>query len=150
MATTNKQFEMFIDGPPTRINIDKLAYLLNTAFEGGSNYWYRELEIESLPEGFQSFEEVTKVFKETTALGILAEYPWYTLPFIGGSIIFEDQEEPNAELPYRLNLESIKKGMSIMAQKYPKHWGDFIAENEDAVTGDVFLQCCVFGEVIYG
>ena len=31
-----------------------------------------------------------------------------------------------------------------------RHFKDFLYENEDAMTGDCFLQCCVFNEVIYG
>jgi hypothetical protein len=27
---------------------------------------------------------------------------------------------------------------------FPKHWRDFISENEDAATGGVFLQCRLF------
>lgn len=41
-------------------------------------------------------------------------------------------------------------GLRRMADKYPKHFDNFMQENEDAITGDVFLQCVVFGEVIYG
>ena len=50
----------------------------------------------------------------------------------------------------RLDLNAIKKGLQIMAEKYPRHMGDFLNENDDADTGDVFLQCCLFGEAIYG
>lgn len=37
-----------------------------------------------------------------------------------------------------------------MQEKYPQHWADIINESDDANTADVFLQCVVFGEVIYG
>lgn len=37
-----------------------------------------------------------------------------------------------------------------MPVKYPRHWADVLAENDDATTGDVFLQCCLFGECIFG
>ena len=49
-----------------------------------------------------------------------------------------------------LNLQKIKKGLTIMAKKYPSHFADFIKEDYDNETGDVFLQCCLFGKVIYG
>ena len=51
---------------------------------------------------------------------------------------------------YVLNLKKIKRGLTIMAKKYPKHFADFLKDDADGDTGDVFLQCCVFGEVIYG
>jgi hypothetical protein len=37
-----------------------------------------------------------------------------------------------------------------MAADYPRHFADLVNENDDADTGDAFVQCCVFGEVIYG
>jgi len=38
----------------------------------------------------------------------------------------------------------------VMAKKEPRHFADFLKEDYDETTGDVFLQCCLFGEVIYG
>ena len=49
-----------------------------------------------------------------------------------------------------LNDSNLQQGLAIMAEHYPHHFNNFIEENEDAITGDVFLQCVVFGEVIYG
>jgi hypothetical protein len=49
-----------------------------------------------------------------------------------------------------LDLGTIRNGLQVMADKYPNHWHDFINDNEDATTGDVFLQCCLYGEVIFG
>jgi hypothetical protein len=37
-----------------------------------------------------------------------------------------------------------------MAREYGRHFSDMIAENDDATTADVFLQCCLFGELVYG
>jgi len=37
-----------------------------------------------------------------------------------------------------------------MAEKYPRHFANFAQEAEDAETGDVFIQCCVLGEIVYG
>jgi hypothetical protein len=37
-----------------------------------------------------------------------------------------------------------------MSEKFPEHWADFINENDDAITGDIFVQCCVFGDTVYG
>lgn len=47
------------------------------------------------------------------------------------------------------NLPKIKKGLTVMAKKYPEHFADFIKEEYDQTTGDVFLQCCLFNEIIY-
>jgi hypothetical protein len=47
-------------------------------------------------------------------------------------------------------LADLAKGLQTMAEKYPRHFADFVAENDDADTGDVFLQCVVLGDVVYG
>lgn len=46
--------------------------------------------------------------------------------------------------------ESIEKGLQVMADKYPRHFNDIITENDDAETADVFVQCAVLGEVVFG
>ena len=55
-----------------------------------------------------------------------------------------------------LNIDSIQKGLQIMADKYPSIWKRFIDESHGkysvhpAVTSDFFGQCVVYGEIIYG
>ena len=65
----------------------------------------------------------------------------------GGAVSLYDAEQ---EQRHVLDLPKLKRGLRTMIQKYPKHWAMFVDENYDANTGDVFLQCAVFGEVIYG
>tara|TARA_B100002019_G_C21012672_1_gene470789 strand:- start:111 stop:494 length:384 start_codon:yes stop_codon:yes gene_type:complete len=50
----------------------------------------------------------------------------------------------------RINKDSISKGLKLMAQEYPQHFLDAVTENDDAITADVFFQCIVFNDVIYG
>lgn len=38
----------------------------------------------------------------------------------------------------------------IVAARYPHHFADFYAEDGDANTADVFVQCCVFEMIKYG
>lgn len=58
--------------------------------------------------------------------------------------------DPEEEKTHILNLQIIKKGLTIMAKKYPKEFAEFISDDYDNDTGDTFLQCCLFKEVIYG
>lgn len=41
-------------------------------------------------------------------------------------------------------------GLALMAKLAPEVFGDFIADNIDSTTGDVWLQCAVLGEIKYG
>ena len=70
----------------------------------------------------------------------------------GGRVFCTLKEEAFKDkgLTYTLDRAGIEKGLLIMKSVYPRHFGDAIAENDDATTGDVFLQCCLFGEVVFG
>lgn len=88
----------------------------------GSTYWACDLE--PLGKGGQCLEDnMLKGFKIT------------------------DTEEQKV---YTVTPVQIERALQLMADKYPRHWIDFINENTDATTGDVFLQLCVFKEVVYG
>lgn len=124
------------------IELHKISCLLCNALEGGSNYWYTIKEfikptIEPIV-AYSSFgDEDPEIFPHL-------DYPLNE----GGALIIVDNEDDEKE--YRLDLEAIKKGIQIMSEKYPWHFSNFINETDDADTGDTFLQCCLFGEAIYG
>lgn len=105
-------------------NREQVADLLDSASRG-ADYW-ADNEL-----GFES--QVKEVLDENG---------------VGSSIkdLEADSENNNIHI---LNLAKVKKGLRIFAKKYPKHFSDFISEDFDQTTGDVFLQCCLFGEVIY-
>jgi hypothetical protein len=123
----------------TTITAQRISDLLCSAFEGGSNYWYTIKEYHAPAKlEFRSSPDV--IFRHL-------DYPLNE----GGGLTIGDIEDPeNVFIRPVLNRESIALGLQIMADKYPKHFGDFTAENDDAETGDVFLQCCLMGEIVYG
>ena len=60
--------------------------------------------------------------------------------------LYED-DEPSK---HTLTLKDVRKGLRLMKKEYPSHYADLVEENDDAETGDIWLQLAVFGEVIYG
>lgn len=127
---------------PIEIPTERVQDLLICAFEGGSNYWYRDLHVVS---------DVDVVGKVSN----IHRYPIVpTTP--GGEIGFyadsdgNGPDDPDNPILFTLDLDKVTKGLGIMAHTYPQHWANFIAYEDDAETGDVFLQCCVFGEIVYG
>jgi hypothetical protein len=120
----------------TVLNERRVSDLLCSALEGGSNYWYFiEAFIEPPVLTFRTFDG--KVFRHL-------DYP---LSDNGGLVIkdlFDDQH------PALLDRTSLLRGLHVMAEKYARHYADWMNENDDSMTGDVFLQCCLYGEVIYG
>lgn len=127
----------------TEVPLSRIQDLLCCAFEGGSNYWYRiekftppaQFEVTSSPEKPGEFRHL--------------DYPVN----VGGALVISNKQADDGDSkPMRrtLSLRTIRQGLQVFATKYPRHFSDFMQDNEDACTGDVFLQCCVFGEAVYG
>lgn len=125
---------------------EQLKGFLCTAFEGGSNYWVRDIapHIDRDDISIDDFREGGKMQDPN------CYWHWCQLvPLTRGCYLtFKDIEDDSKE--YRLDREMIESGLTTMAEKFPKHFNDFVGETDDATTGDVFLQCCIFGDVIYG
>lgn len=75
-------------------------------------------------------------------------YPHFEAPFCGVPILLKDKYG-DSDKTYVLGLNAINRGLTIMAEKYPQHMADFLNENEDVVTGTVFIQCALLGEIVY-
>jgi|OM-RGC.v1.025801105 hypothetical protein len=135
-----KPFEVKISLSPYAV-----SSLLCAALEGGSNYWYEIVEYE-FPEGI-TLDDFRKG-------GRFADPEWYWHPAQiiplqeGCSVVITDIEDDTER--WRLNRAAITRGIVTMSQKYPRHWKNVGTSEEDAETGDVFLQCCLLGEIVYG
>ena len=118
--------------------------LVCSAFEGGSNYWCKI-------KGYVRPENAKAPTREWYGLK-LARFPHIWLPFSdgGGVECIEDCGEGGEPVEHLLNRAAIERGLKLMAEKQGRHWGNFLSGNDDAITGDVFLQMCILGEVKYG
>lgn len=114
---------------------ERVSDLLCCAFEGGSTYWASKIEV----EGHRYYG---------------ADYG-HEVPMAGGRVIvFQDPEEDGNLVPCPIILDKAACLVALQkmasAQEATRHWGDFVSENDDAWTGDYFLQLAVLGEVVYG
>ena len=50
---------------------------------------------------------------------------------------------------YHINQAQVLMGLMKFAHNAPRHYADWIKENDDCITCDVFLQYIVFGEIKY-
>ena len=119
---------------------DKISGLLCTAFEGGSNYWMEGIRytMPKHPTYKPCFEDGTPEPK----------YLW--VPLNEGGLVEIAIDDGDGILKwFPLTLLAIQSGLAKMSEKHPDHFKDFMEENDDAGTGDVFLQMCLFGEVVY-
>jgi hypothetical protein len=81
----------------------------------------------------------------------------YTKPDPGdpddlGALVVKADEyvEGKSEGEHRLTPDCVRRGLEAMAQTYPWHFADAMRGHGDMVTGDVFLQLALFGELLYG
>ena len=115
----------------TIITNEAVEDLLCSAFEGGSNYW-AQAEAHTKPRAGATY---------------LHQYP-----IREGSVIITDME--NGGRKYTLDRSALQRGLEAMSKLEPgkgsHHWADLLKGDTDATTGDVFLQMCLFGEIMYG
>lgn len=146
---------------PVKFNIQieicarQVALLLCAAFEGGIRYWATVEEyIEPEPALLESHLEGMG-----GSVYAYADYPLTP----GGAVIISDRgqherayddagqpRDPPGMRTARIDLETIQLGLTLFATKYPLHYAAWLNESFDATTGDVFVQLCAFGAVIYG
>jgi hypothetical protein len=115
---------------------ERIKDLLCSALEGGSNYWIKSAESPNKSD----WPEQVKY--------------WHECPVYGAAVTInvakEGRGDEHGGKSYTLNRADLERGLQVMAEQFPQHFADFAKENDDATTGDVFLQCCLFGEVVYG
>ena len=121
---------------PFHVTVERVKDLLTCAFEGGSNYWV------------EVAERVGEA-QDRKQAPFLCDCPFVKDGYLK---IKEKSDEAEDGIGgwFNIDPETIKTGLAVFAQKYPKAFADFVNENDDAGTGDTFLQCVCFGEVIYG
>lgn len=120
---------------------------VNALDTGVCNYWSKWRPA-TLPEGFDprqlewlsNRDYWTKVRQD------------YFAPFLKGCglrfVEREDFGEPKTE--HVLDLDAVRRGLHAMSVRAPKRFGELLSGEDDAHTADVFVQCCLFGEVKYG
>ena len=123
---------------------EEVRSLLVSAFEGGSNYWYTIKEY-NLADGLSRED-----FRGDGKFTVEGWSEVYTIPFTEGcSLTIGDMEE-GGKPDVKLDREKLEKGLTVMYETMRHHLTDFIDDKTDATTGDVFLQCALWGECIYG
>lgn len=134
------------------INDKKIENLLVSAIEGGIGYWGRIMGYE---------------FPQNKTIDDY-EYPHFQVVLDGGKMFLHDTEEPDSRWQkllettegraerekWTLTKEKLIKGLQVMAGlkegEGGHHFPNILNDNDDAETGDVFVQCALFGEIVYG
>jgi hypothetical protein len=130
---------------------ERLRDMIITALEGGIGYWGRVVD-EKLAEGltYEDFRPGGKMqhpdpdeYMHPTELVAITP---------GCALILRDADDPNNPEAdtWEVTREKLLNGFAVMAEKYPKAFALFLRGNEDANTADLWVQCALFGEEVYG
>ena len=114
------------------IDLERLYWLLSTGLEGEISYW----GLFSEGKYFLQLNEAKDVD--------------FTLPEAYVNIHVSPNDDGEFTDYYRLDFDAFKSGLQVMAKDCPRHFADFINDHADGITSDVFIQCCCFGEIVYG
>jgi hypothetical protein len=110
--------------------------LIVGAFEGGSNYWLGRGRVELINPPYEALPKEDVV--------------WYGREFnVFAQPDFKITLETDEGLK-ELTPATVQKGLELMGQLHNRHFRDMLDETDDAETSDVFLQLCLFEEVVYG
>lgn len=122
------------------MGIDFLSKLLSTAYYE-SELFDLNIEVEDFKESYESIREnkVKKVvrYEDVVAQGLLN----------GIKMKVYDREGFKEHL---VTLRMLQKGLEILKEKYPKEYSNIIYGKYCSVDLDMFIQCALFEEVIYG
>ena len=120
-----------------------VSSLFVSALEGGYSPWLEDIELVQVPSKFD-VKNRTIWYGQEDFFG----HDGYKLK---AKFDREQDEESTFKGRKTITKASIQKGLSVMARDYPRHFSDALDEaRNDAITADVFIQCVIFGKVIFG
>lgn len=132
MADTDPTLTVML---PLPISTRRIADMIVGAFEGGSTYWLKSARL---------------------LRGEPIDSPWYNcaafyaLPDWRMRLTYANPHDGPDIATCEVGPPELLAGIASMAAKSPKHFADWLADNDDACTSDVFIQHVIFGEIIYG
>jgi len=140
MEITKKEMTIKVE---YTIDYDGFESLIVTAWEGGINYW-ADISYESLHR-MNAYAEKHGFSGEPFSVRF-AKFIWdgNAATIVDSEASFEEEE-----IIGKIDLRSIKNGWQIFSQKR-HHFDDFLNNRTDAITADVWFQCCSLGDVVYG
>lgn len=125
------------------VPFEPITNCITGAIEGGSSHWcstFQTADDDVSTRLYQSIRNAGEVWYDEAAF-------WEQ----GGKAVLTFDKPTDADSGTRtIGRDELVNGLAVMALVAPRHFGDLIQENDDAETHDVFLQCVLFGEIIFG
>lgn len=113
--------------------------------------WLRHIKKNFAPgTRLDDFKKGGKFYPSEDDLGPRPSVIMTTTPGCSLTLTVDETDDGSETKDYILNLDTIKKGVQVMADTCKPHFHDWMNENDDVCTASVFIQCCLFGEVVFG
>jgi len=130
----------------------RLGDLFITTMESGYSPWVHKSVLVSLefadPKAVIAHQNSTTISPDLVWWGHDTMYEGeFTIELVYDR---EEDEEGAAQGQRRLNPADFIRGLAVLAKESPYKLGEFLHDNEDGPCADCWLQCVVFGKVIYG
>ena len=125
-----------------KVSTETMMSMLSNAFDCGDvNYWVSGVDVDfpESPDWSWATDEQRRRWGDVWQI--------YTAALCGGKVTLRGA---HGDGPWVLDKAAMIRGLEVMAAKCPRHFQDMITGNDDSTTGDVYVQCCVLGEVVYG
>jgi len=128
------------------ITEDQIRGLLFSALEEGSRYWVSKVKFNLADNiDISDFKNGGRYYHQDHCWD-----PMYLIPFVNGcSLQIITQAIP--ETKCLLNIASLKKGIVILNkhQTLRPYLSRIYEKNIDSETGDIYLQLCLFGKLLF-
>lgn len=120
-----------------RLSNQTLEDFFITAMESGLSDWC------FMP--MSTLQDMKSKYK-TDLRDVPSEYVWDGI-VSGETVKFKDSDYDDE---WELNLDKIVQGTELFATEEPEHYANAVSGDFDAETADVWLQFCLFGEIVFG
>lgn len=124
-----------------KVQNHQIQDLLSKGLESSLKRWCVNYQVSSLyKKGIKSrdTENPTYLFRGVWNPLYAITHPWYRV---------------DAILPGKkkkiLTYQCIKSGLKIMQEEHAESFESFIKEEHSLAEGDIFIQCALFGKVLY-
>ena len=62
---------------------------------------------------------------------------------------FKFEKENGKTATKTLSVKHLEKGMAKLAEESPSRFGNIVTGDSDALDADAFIQCAIFGKLVY-
>lgn len=123
----------------------RLADLICEGFEGGVGYWAQIVNYDKPKELKHTMDKLSDSRSPHVYKHI--DYPLNE----GGAVYVKEVDDGgDTDTVHKLDYEACMRGLKVMQEKFPRHFANWISECDDSETGDVFIQCALLGDIVYG